>query len=771
MTAELAQAFALADEGALLLHEDPERAVLTLEQASILLEHADAPRKARHDCASNLVDAYLNLEQVDAADRLLQSILSTSDDAFVRARAQCQLGLLKLATGALDEAHQAFEHALSGSDRVREDGHSSASGLGLLVRLSFSRYWHEVKNYKNAERLLREAYELADDGDQLAVVSDLLLTALRADDPRASREWGETFQSLLDKRALSPLDRVLANHVLSEQLINTQNDLAAEALLQSSLAAVSDSQREPLLAPVYNNLGFVLMRLGRISDAWDALEKASGHLGESPGNYRQLHMEILENQAYCQARLGDLAASHIHAKAAVDLGQQLVEAVLHTGTETERRRFHTDRNLIGFLAELADETPLIEPLLADALFTWKGVIIESVLREQADTPPTRDLRVHWTAVQESLPSRSVLVDFVHYRTLSGQDALGAIILGSDGDPHWTVCATDSNLQALESQVDALPLDSPSAFSTRMARISDALWLPIRPQLPDNANHLFICPDGFLRNLPFASLRERETGNYLCQQFASGIMLMATRDLLIPAVPKPEDGTWAVYAAERFTVARRDPPSAIRQAMSGLGDLKNAHGEWLDLQAIGTQQGFQMTRLKMVNHLESAPSLLHIITHGMTVEPPLDDLIADSYCLIQEGVEQSVRAIEEGNPLESSQDHFFTPTEAAKLTLDGTYLVTLSTCRSADGIDVGGERISGFGRALTLAGANNVLLTMWRINDRETRALMEVFYNQLSGEGTSASQAMWETQRLYAERETLVAAAPFMVYRRFGARER
>ncbi|MDA7614670.1 CHAT domain-containing protein, partial [Verrucomicrobiales bacterium] len=750
--------------------KDSEAAVTVLRQASELLNRHEAPLTDRHSCASNLIDAYLSMERFEAAESLLRTILSSSENTFVRARAQCQLGLLKLSTGILDEAHEAFDQALSGANLVREEAHSSASGLGLLVRLSFSRYWHEVKNYKNAENLLREAFDLADDGDRLAIVSDLLLTALRAGDTEASEEWGEMFRLLLERQALPPIDRVLAHHILAEQLISSQDNASAEALLRSSLARVSEVPTEALLAPVYNNLGLVLLRLGRDAEAREALDKAINHLGARIGNYRQLHMEILENKAFCQAAMGNRSASHEHAKAAFDLGHQLVEAVLRSGTETERRRFHTDHNLIGFLAELADENPLVRPLLADALFTWKGVIIESVLREQADANTDNDLRVSWTAVQAKMPSRSVLVDYVRYRTPSGRDALGAIIIASGREPNWVVCANNADLRSLESQIEALPSDSPAAFRTRMGRIYDALWPPVSSLFPNDCEQVFICPDSFLRDLPFASLRDGRTGMHLCERFDSGFMLIAARDLLAPRVPVPRKGTWAVYAAERFSVARRDKPSAVRQALSGFGDLKNAHAEWLALQAIGTQQGFQMKRLGALNQIGSSPSILHVITHGTTVQPPLDHVISDSYCLIQEGLEESVRAIEKGKPLELDRDHFFTPTEAAKLKLDETYLVTLSTCRSAEGVDLGGERISGFGRAFTLAGAKNVLLTMWRIHDREAREFMESFYEQI-GSGKSASQAMWDTQRLYVDREAVSAAAPFIVYRRFGFGER
>jgi hypothetical protein len=55
------------------------------------------------------------------------------------------------------------------------------------------------------------------------------------------------------------------------------------------------------------------------------------------------------------------------------------------------------------------------------------------------------------------------------------------------------------------------------------------------------------------------------------------------------------------------------------------------------------------------------------------------------------------------------------------------LVTLSACETARGKAYRGEGVVGFTRAFMFAGAPRVLVSLWKVDDEATRALMEAFY--------------------------------------------
>jgi CHAT domain-containing protein len=79
-------------------------------------------------------------------------------------------------------------------------------------------------------------------------------------------------------------------------------------------------------------------------------------------------------------------------------------------------------------------------------------------------------------------------------------------------------------------------------------------------------------------------------------------------------------------------------------------------------------------------------------------------------------------------------------EVLTLDLVGTELVTLSACRSVSGEMQTGEGVLGFARAFAVAGARNVVMSVWETSDEITRRFMETFYRKLC-EGMLAPAAL------------------------------
>jgi len=59
------------------------------------------------------------------------------------------------------------------------------------------------------------------------------------------------------------------------------------------------------------------------------------------------------------------------------------------------------------------------------------------------------------------------------------------------------------------------------------------------------------------------------------------------------------------------------------------------------------------------------------------------------------------------------------------------LVTLSACSTGLGKLVNGEGILGLTRAFFYAGARNVAVSLWNVNDASTSTLMKAFYENLN----------------------------------------
>jgi len=96
-------------------------------------------------------------------------------------------------------------------------------------------------------------------------------------------------------------------------------------------------------------------------------------------------------------------------------------------------------------------------------------------------------------------------------------------------------------------------------------------------------------------------------------------------------------------------------------------------------------------------------------------------------------------------LENSDDGILTSREISFLSLEGVDLVTLSACETGLGDVAGGEGLLGIQRAFQVSGARSTIASLWTVDDRATRMLMERFYLNYWEKKMSKLDAMREAQ--------------------------
>lgn len=91
------------------------------------------------------------------------------------------------------------------------------------------------------------------------------------------------------------------------------------------------------------------------------------------------------------------------------------------------------------------------------------------------------------------------------------------------------------------------------------------------------------------------------------------------------------------------------------------------------------------------------------------------------------------------------DGIATAKELSGLQLAGTELVVLSACDTRVGQVRNSEGVFGLRRAFHLAGARTVLTSLWRVDDKATRLIMEEFYRNWLERGMSKGDALRQAQ--------------------------
>ena len=96
-----------------------------------------------------------------------------------------------------------------------------------------------------------------------------------------------------------------------------------------------------------------------------------------------------------------------------------------------------------------------------------------------------------------------------------------------------------------------------------------------------------------------------------------------------------------------------------------------------------------------------------------------------------------------------EDGILTAMEVATLPLDDCKLVVLSACETALGHIDEQEGTLGLVRGFKLAGVDQILATLWSVNDETTAEFMTTFYDELSASNNTL-EAFQTTQRAMRE---------------------
>jgi len=149
-----------------------------------------------------------------------------------------------------------------------------------------------------------------------------------------------------------------------------------------------------------------------------------------------------------------------------------------------------------------------------------------------------------------------------------------------------------------------------------------------------------------------------------------------------------------------------------------------------------------------------PNILHIATHGFFIN---DNTIPNP--MLKSGI--ALSGANSGAKLGTGEG-IVTALKLSGLQLKGTDLVVLSACQTGV-VDINStDSVSGLSKAFIQAGAKDIVMSLWSVNDQATKELMSSFYKKVKTEPNYAKALKEAKLNLIKQNMHPFFWAPFVV---------
>ena len=282
------------------------------------------------------------------------------------------------------------------------------------------------------------------------------------------------------------------------------------------------------------------------------------------------------------------------------------------------------------------------------------------------------------------------------------------------------------------------------------------WAKIDPIVAGKKT-LYFSPDGVYNQINVNTLKKAD-GDYVLNRF-DVVIIGNSKDLLALKNKK------AIAKKDAFLLGFPDYGGAA-PALPGTKIEIDVVSKILKASGYIVTQREQKVATEANIKGVKGPSLMHIATHGYFLPDAsigagsamgVDAENAKNNPLLRSGLILAGApdpTKEEQEPdLQSNDNGILTAYEAMNLNLEGTDLIVLSACETGLGDVKAGEGVYGLQRAFLVAGANALVMSLWKVDDAATQMLMTNFYTNWTKGGNKLKafkQAQLQLMTKYKE---------------------
>ena len=394
---------------------------------------------------------------------------------------------------------------------------------------------------------------------------------------------------------------------------------------------------------------------------------------------------------------------------------------------------------------------------------------------------TRNMTISWRDVQSKLKQKDLAVEFVSFPIENDSTIYAAYVINPQME-------TPEMVSLFEAK-DLSKIEVGNYYNT--TELSKLVWNNLDPYLKD-AENVYFAPTGELYKIAIEYLPYYKSEG-LMSDFHNFYRLSSTRELAVTKVKN--DYTQAVlYGGMKFGTKK----SFLKKDMEKYPKLKNRDFSIVNVAGslelrdgvkylpgtavevdnierylqktsvkpllykgqVGTEASFKSLSGRKVN-------IIHLATHGFFCTEDDARRAKDDISFLMPVKERGLRYFEDkaltlsgllfsgaNNSLkgialpENVEDGILTAKEIAELDFRGLDLVVLSACQTGLG-EITGDGVFGLQRGFKKAGANSILMSLWKVDDKATQMLMTKFYEEFLG-GKSKYEALKSAQKYLRE---------------------
>ena len=391
---------------------------------------------------------------------------------------------------------------------------------------------------------------------------------------------------------------------------------------------------------------------------------------------------------------------------------------------------------------------------------------------------TKNLSVNWKDVQRNLKDNELAIEFTNFKdtAIGGQDVYIALVLKKGMDcPELVKLFGSDELWAINAK---------EYYTT--PKLYNLVWRPLAQYLKGVKN-VYMSPSGRFHAIGIEYLTD-EKGKLFAEKYNT-YRLSSTREPALQHAINPNrkastyggikydfsDDDWrSVKDVNDSIRSFRDMPLVSSKTSGRSSGMVSLDGTKIESNAVANllrTANYEVSALSDVDATEesfkqfsgSGIKILHIGTHGFferagdlqnagykffsSKQQSIEDRLLSCSGLLFAGANSALDPKRNGEIPEGVDDGILTAKEISRLDFKGLDLVVLSACQTGLG-EITGEGVFGLQRGFKKAGAQTIVMSLWKVSDEATQMLMIEFFKRLTAGETkrAAFLAAQETVR-------------------------